>query len=404
MKRKADLLTLVTELKDQMLEKKDFVIPSRFLSMVDGKIVVKTGKEQNNALNDMLKGSGISFTQEQQEVLQLQLLEIAHQQFCEKLGIPKTYFEKMLAGHIGLLDHNVSYWFTNAQKNFLLRTFINPKENKGVLRALLADRFLLLDNYDVLMTALEGIKESGIKIDIESCDLTDKRMYVRFIAPDIEIQAPELLKHYRVPGGSPNEGKTGIMTGFVLSNSEVGHGQFSISPRCVIHACTNGMIFKDDAFSRVHIGKRMDEYTNISWSEETKQKNLQLIMSQVKDAVKAFIRPEFIGSKIQELTLKGAKPLQHPTDTVKNICQELALSEDKENAILNYFVRGGDTNVFGAAQALTFFAHKDADADQQYEFEKLATEVVQDVKEYDKPHIASRSKKTNQLNMGLSNQ
>lgn len=399
-----DLPKLVESLEKQILEKKDFVIPSSSMSMQDSKLIITNNKGVDSSLFKLLKDTGISFSEEDIEKIKLELLEVAHEQVADKLQIPRLYYEKMLDEHHTLLDHNITYWLQKAKKNFLLRTFIDPQTNKGVLRAFLGDKFLLLDNYDVLMTALQAIQETGYKLDIDG-SITDKRMYVRFVAPDIEIQAPELLKTYRTPGKqTDNNGDSGILSGFVISNSEVGHGLFSISPRCVIRACSNGMVFKDDRFSKVHLGKKMGEMEVIKWSEETKQKNLELIMCQVKDAVKTFLSPEFLGKKIAKLTAEGTKALDMPNDCVANVCSSLLLSEEKKNCILNYFIGSGQPTAFGVSQAITYFAHKDADPDERWELEHAAVDVVGSIASYDKPHISKKkpTQPTNQLNIALN--
>lgn len=102
----------------------------------------------------------------------------------------------------------------------------------------------------------------------------------------MEINAPDLLKNYKSPKGGNSAVGDGIITGFVITNSELGQGSFSISPRAVVLKCSNGMVFKNDAFGKIHLGGKMGEYSQIDWSEETKRKNYELIQAQVKDAVK----------------------------------------------------------------------------------------------------------------------
>jgi hypothetical protein len=209
-----------------------------------------------------------------------------------------------------------------------LRTFIDREQRTGIARAMLSDRYNVLDNYDVMLATLEAIRESGINVQIESGDITDTKFYMRFICPILKMEAPELLKNYRVPNGT--QGGNGIISGFVISNSETGNGKFSISPRAVVLACRNGMIFKDALFQKTHLGAKMEEYTTIDWSEETRQKNYQLVISQVKDAIKFYASQEFLGAKIHELLEKGNKELSHPIEAVKNVTKALSISDEKK--------------------------------------------------------------------------
>jgi hypothetical protein len=236
-----------------------------------------------------------------------------------------------------------------------------------------------------MLATLDAIRESGIYVQIESGDITDTKFYMRFVCPDIEMDAPDILKNYRVPDGST--GGNGIISGFVISNSETGNGKFSISPRAVVLACRNGMIFKNDAFQKTHLGSKMEEYTTIDWSEETRQKNYELVCSQVKDAIKYYASEEYLGAKIHELIEKGNKELNHPIETIKNVSKHLSISEDKESSILNYFIKSGDTNAFGVTQALTYFAQHNASPEERYEIESESVMILDSIEEFDKAEI-----------------
>lgn len=396
-----DLQKLLEDLKNQTKIKKDFVVPSAFFEMKNGELRIVNHNAESKALHELLAGTGISVPNDLAETerrISLLPLPVCHQHIAEKLGIPKRYYDKMSqGGNVELLDHNVSHWFKNGgEKNYLIRTFIDPDKGEGVARALLSDQFLTIDNYDILLACLEAIQISSIDpkfFEIKG-EITDKRLYVRFSAPSIEIQAPTLLKQYRVPDGS-GDGNTGIASGFVITNSEVGHGQFSISPRVTILACDNGMTFMEDAFQKKHLGAEMDEFTEIKWSDETKQKNKELIISQVKDGIRLYVSKEYLGAKINKLERLAAKELKHPHDAVKNVCASLNISEESEKNILDYFLRGGDVSPFGVAQALTYHAHKSADADDRYELEAHSVKIMEKIDTYDKPFV--RDKKTQQL-------
>ena len=285
--------------------------------------------------------------------------------------------------NITLLDKNVNHWFSTVPKNYLIRCFSLKGEDKGVVRAILGDRYRILDNLDVLMAALDAVKQSGVNIQIESADITDTKMYVRFIAPDVVQESPTLLKNYRVPNQDKGT-DFGIHAGFILTNSETGHGSSYVAPRLVVSACRNGMILKQDATNKVHLGGRMDE-GRIDWSEETKTKNVELIIAQVKDAVKMYTSLDYLGQSIDKLEGNGNKILTNPIDTITNIGRELNFSEDKQKDLLAYFMQSSDLTGFGAAQAVTYFAHAKADADQQFELEAVAMDIVTNIEKFDKP-------------------
>ena len=392
MKRQTTLAELVNELKDQNLQKKDFVVPANLLSMENGQLVVNNYNEDNTLLK-LLQEVGIK--SEDEKKLILNCLPILHQNLSDKLDIPRRYYNKIQSlKETNLIDMNVSHWLKNMKGNVFLRTFINKDKNEGYARAILSDRYSVIDNFDVLFATLEAVKESGLNLKIEDdgCDLTESKMYIRFILPDVEINAPDLLKNYKSPRGGNSVGD-GIITGFVITNSELGQGSFSISPRAVVLKCSNGMVFKNDAFGKIHLGSKMNEYSSIDWSEETKRKNYELIQAQVKDAVKKFTSEDYLSKKISELNEYAEQDLKHPIETVKNVSKILNITEEKEKSILDFFMRGGDFTAMGVSQALTFYAHETNDADEAHEMEVAAIEILPKIKDMDKPSI-SKSVKT----------
>jgi hypothetical protein len=398
MKRHTTLAELVNELKDQNMQKKDFVVPANLLSMENGQLVVNNYNE-DDSLSKLLKEVGIE--SESNNKLILNCLPILHQNLSDKLDIPRRYYNRIQTlEETQLIDSNVSHWLKNMKGNIFLRTFINKDENKGYARAILSDRYNVIDNFDVLFATLEAVKESGLNLKIEDngCDLTESKMYIRFVLPDVEINAPDLLKNYKNPKGEGSSVGDGIITGFVITNSELGQGSFSISPRAVVLKCSNGMVFKNDAFGKIHLGGKMGEFSQIDWSEETKRKNYELIQAQVKDAVKKFTSEDFLASKISELNEYAEVDLKHPIETVKNVSKFLNITEEKEKSILDFFMRGGDFTAMGVSQALTFYAHETKDADEAHEMESVAIDILPKIKDMDKPSISKSIKTQSILN------
>jgi hypothetical protein len=381
------LQEIVQQLQKQNLLKQDFVVPSKYLKMVGSNLIV-INESKLDSLTKLLLDTGISIDENDLQKIELAVLDCCHSQIGSRLDIPKKYYDKMLIKeqYHHLLDYNVTSWFTEKnENNFLLRTFIDREEKTGIARAILSDRYNVLDNYDVMLYTLDAIRECGINVQIESGDITDTKFYMRFVCPDIEMEAPDILKNYRVPDGT--QGGNGIISGFVISNSETGNGKFSISPRAVVLACRNGMIFKNDAFQKTHLGAKMEEFTTIDWSEETRQKNYELVCSQVKDAIKYYASEEYLGAKIHELVEKGNKELTYPIETIKNVSKHLSISEEKESSILNYFIKSGDTNAFGVTQALTYYAQHNASPEERYEIETESVLILDSIEEFDKAEI-----------------
>jgi hypothetical protein len=196
---KIDLSSLVKELESQKLRKRDLIIPSTALSMEEGRLLLR----DNNAddlLISMLSKAKIAISPTT-TIEYLDITESCHSQISDKLGIPGRYYERLRNEAVDMLDYNVTEWLKRKPSNYFLRTFISNEGDYGIARAFLSDRFKVIDHLDILITALEAIRQSDKKVIIESADLTEQRMYVRFIAPEIVKSAPELLKNYKVPNG-----------------------------------------------------------------------------------------------------------------------------------------------------------------------------------------------------------
>lgn len=355
---------LEQKLTIQNSEKKDLLVKSNRITMMGGLLNIH-GEQQDYVCEPTLP---------------------CHGQIATKLEIPSRYYQKMVEQDKLLLDQNVNAWLSK-QKNakYFIRTF-KKKGANGVARALLSDSYKVIDNLDVLYAALDAIRtfaqKEGVRVEIESSALSDKKMYIRVTAPDIEIEAKNLLKEYRSPSGGVGHG---IISGLVLTNSETGHGTFSVSPRAIVLACRNGLMRPNDAFKKRHLGARLEsEGDNIIWSKETESRNLELIISQVKDAVKTYLSKDYLGKLVDEMTEQGEARLEHPIDAVHNVCKAYGYSDERKTAVLDFFVRGADTRRIGIVQALTYEAHETGNADDAYEAEIIASEVLPTLGKFDK--------------------
>lgn len=353
------LITLVDELKLQHDMKADYVMAPRKLRMTeDGLLVAENAKmaiyEPNQVWHD-----GASFM----------------------LNIPSGYYKRMMEATPQLLSQNVNAWLDlRDQKGVMLRTFENPS-GKNVARAILSDRYNILDNYDVLFAALDAIKKSGLNVEIVEATVTDKRMYLCVTAPQIEVDGKAFLDKYLKEKES--ETGNGIITGLIITNSEVGQGSYEIRPRALVLKCKNGLIVPDDKFRRVHLGAKLDEGA-IQWSEATKQKNYELVISQTTDAINTFLSKDYLNGALVKVAHAHGIHLDHPMDTVQHVCRELMITEEHRQNILDHFLRSGDHTAGGVFQALTFGA-QNMGADDRFEIEAKAYGMIDQIKAHDKP-------------------
>ncbi|MFD8564668.1 DUF932 domain-containing protein [Streptosporangium canum] len=302
--------------------------------------------------------------------------EVFDSGLSDKLGIPLPYLRRMREHKPDLYDANVNGWLAGDERRFLVRC-LSGDGGPGVARAFLSDRYKIIDNLDVLMATLDGVRQAGVDVTIDGCDLTERRMYVRIVCEQISALAPELLRNYR----SPFTGEVGadnpvVFSGFVISNSETGCGAFTIVPRLVVQVCRNGLTINADAMRHVHLGARLEDGP-VRWSAETHEKNLALVTSQTRDAISTFLDVDYVTAKLNELTETASAEIHHPEKTIQLVAKKLSFTAEQQEEILRHFIRGGDLTAGGVLHAVTSAAQNLANADTAYEMEGQALRAMQ---------------------------
>jgi hypothetical protein len=371
--RNATLQDLVALLKDHQSRKIDMVIPANTL--------------RANQANLIVEGAGQEITEDGVTTVDgiYRPTDVADEGLANKLKIPSAYLKRLRAERPDLYDANVNGWLHGGvtdttrrypadSRKFLLRAFRGDDGGEGVARAFLSDRYGIIDNFDVLVAAMKGIQQSGAQATIDRCDLSDRKMYVRVSAPDVAVMAPELLRGYRSPfSGQSGEELPVVHAGFVISNSEVGNGSYTLIPQVVVQVCSNGMTRTVDAMRRTHIGERMDQGV-VQWSAGTERKSLELITSMTQDAVATFLDTGYVQKVVDEVTERATKPVA--SDAVQEVTKRLRFTDEESAGVLDHFIRGGQVTAGGVMQAVTSFSQTVPNADRAYELEALGMEAL----------------------------
>lgn len=371
--RNATLGDLAEILKSQQAAKLDFVAPANTLRSKNGLLTVK--------------GAGVELTEEGVTTKDgtFRPTAVFDEGISDKLGIPLKYVRTLRNERPDLYDANVNGLLHGRtiqrasgpevvhpadQRSFLVRTFRGDDNEPGVARALLSDSYGgVADNFDALTAALDGVRQAGVEIKVETCDLTERRLYVAVSAPAVSVLAPELLKGYR----SPYSGKTGtenpvVFGGFIVSNSETGDGAFSITARLVVEACSNGLKINKDVFRAVHLGSKLESGI-IKFSADTQAKNLALITAKARDAVATFLDVDYVRKAIAALETQAGHELSNPDEAIKIVAKKLAFSDEERAGVLDHFIRGGQITAGGVLQAVTSFCQTIPDADAAHDLE-----------------------------------
>lgn len=320
---------------------------------------------------------------------------VANEGIAAKLDIPIGYLNRMFNRAPKLYQKNVEGWLEQDDRKFLLRLFRGLDSQEGVLRAFLSDQYRVIDNFDVLLAVLDGMSKAGIENPIIDADLTDRRMIVRVTVPEIAVYADKLLEGYRSPfdgtdvgrGWTPErlrevaerEGAGAseklVFAGFVFSNSEVGAGAFSLTPRIVVQVCNNGLQLTAETIRKTHLGGKLEEGL-VQWSEETLRSNLALVTNQTRDAVSTFLDVDFVTKQVQQLEEKAGEKVHQPQAVITNVSKALGFTENQANDILRHFIQGGQLTTGGVMQAVTSAVQEIRDGDVAHDMEAVAVRAL----------------------------
>lgn len=399
--RSGTITALVEMLQRQNDVKFDAVVPASALSFHDGMLHIENAAvrqisiDTDGTLHDVKAPAILAPT------------TVFDAQAAHRLGIPLAYMRTLrarpdaivdcteVAGwdendqdedlwypQMSLLDANVNAWLDDAArrgKRFLVRAFWDQDpDTVGIARSLLSNRFGFTDNYDVILAVLQAIREAGIdtsSLDV-LCDLGERNMRVRVNAPQIGVDATEMLRNYR----DPRTGRYGrdypiVNAGIVLGNSETGGGAFYGAPRITWQVCTNGQTRTVDGFREVHLGSTLPEQT-IVWSEATHEANLELIKAKTRDAVQTWMSAKYVDEVLHGMREHYDTPIENAAATIERVAKAHKFTDDEAASILDMFIKGGELTAGGVMQAVTAAAQNVDDPDRSAEYEDMAFDVL----------------------------
>jgi hypothetical protein len=150
--RNGELAEVAAALQSRRTMADDYVVPARQLSLDDdGQLIISEQMPE-----------GIAPLERPHD-----LTTVASSQLAERCDIPLPYWRRMAEGHRDLLAANANYWLQRDGRSFLVRTLRHPDDTDqpGLARAVLSDRYKVMDDLDVLMAALDGIQQAGLNPD-----------------------------------------------------------------------------------------------------------------------------------------------------------------------------------------------------------------------------------------------
>lgn len=315
---------LIAELERQKATKKDYVLDTQSLKMRDD--------------------ACIAFPDESGLDIAFEPTLWCHEQIAQKTIIPSQYYERCYTKNKPLLAANVNAWMGSKERR-MVRTL------DGKARAFVSDRFKAMDNVDLLYSAAVIFKE--LDVGIIRADLSDLHFYIKAICPNI--------KRELAPGDN-------VVSGVVLSNSEVGAGALKIE-WFAYRLLTNTGVVGETMDSRTHIGGRLDTgmYTDETIASITKTTWLE-----VRDIISSTISQRRLDQWIEMLQVSKEIPLQAtPTELAYGSWKGVDVSKDEKDKIIKHLLGDSQGSTqFGWSQAFASTAEELGSAERRIELEK----------------------------------
>jgi hypothetical protein len=279
------------------------------------------------------------------------LTDWAHGQLADKLGIPRKYYQRMLdSKRFWLLAENVNAWLSEEGKR-LIRIM------DGKIRAILSDRYRIMDNYDIVFLALDEFKRRET-VEIHRIDLTETMLYLKAID--------------RTLTDSVRNGDI-VYGGLIIRNSEVGASALRVEPFILRKVCSNGLILQH-SLKRIHLGRQTLEIGEIEWSDETRMLEDKALWSKVRDIIRATFDRRIFHSWVEKLKESTKIEIKKPMEAVNNIVGHLGLSEEQKQKLLMHF---SEPTKYGLINAITNLAGQTKNVEEQVKLEEFAGEILQ---------------------------
>ena len=344
MKQGKTLNELAAEISRQNETKRDFLADSRKVYM---------DPNTNNLEVDLTEAGA-----DVQHVEEFPVRPHAHGQLANILDIPKRYYDRMPPD---LRAMNVNHWLRAEPKDRMIRTL------DGQVRAVVSSKYRPLDNFD-LANAVLPILQEQTDMKIESCEITETRMYLKALFPRIEGDV-----------GDPGLGMHDIVqAGISISNSEVGAGSLRAEVIAFRVVCLNGMI-TSTGMRRTHVGKNieLDEAAAEIFSDTTRQADDHAFWLKVQDTVRATVTQSSFDKIIETMKATKGYALGEPVAAVERVVKRFGLSEDEGGGILTHLVEGGDLSGFGLLNAVTRYSQDVDDYDRATDIERLGGQIIE---------------------------
>lgn len=304
---------------------------------------------------------------ESDELERFEITENFHKQVAARLKVPSKYYFRLLEDHRDLLLENINTLFEREPQIRMVRTL------DGRARAFLSNSFRRVDNEQILERSLPVIR-NDFDTKLLNTFVDENRMRLKCLFTGDE---------HKIDLGETATGRTRdiVHTGFEMGNSEVGKGSYYIRGFLYRGYCLNGCVYGSEetaSFRQVHVGSRLGIDTGMILSNETMEKEDELIISASRDVLATLASPEFaqeVGTKLR--ALKERDPVKSAQAAVESVSTELGLSDTESASALEGFIRDQDYSQWGMVNAVTQVANTVESYERSSQLEECGNKIIQ---------------------------
>jgi hypothetical protein len=291
----------------------------------------------------------------------------AHGQLANYTGIPKTYYDRMLAEDPALLSFNVNTWFQANHSERMIRAYDARQTGEGIElalgRAFLSNRYRRLDSLELAESFVPMLADPASGWTIHQCGLTDLRMHIEAVFPNLTTDI------------NPAVGDE-VALAVKIQTSDVGAGAVSVQLGVHRLVCTNLMVVPSYSKRQVHIGGATGAIAEVL-SDRTLRMEDRLTIRKLRELVAGMADAEAFRKIAGTLRATTEVQLEEPIAAAQLLARSTGLTETELGKVQNELARAGDPTLWGLTNALTATA-RELDYERKAELETAAGKLVED--------------------------
>ena len=288
-----------------------------------------------------------------------EMSDVAHSQLAEMLDIPGKYYNRLRYGAPELLSVNVNHWLEEiGDERKMLRTL------DGKARAILSKSYKIVDHDAIFGDIMSYLHDAGATIS--TCEITDKKLYIRATFPiEGEVKLGDVVR-----------------AGVQISNSEVGQGAVNTQAWTYRITCLNGMVMHAEGMRArsLHLGGGygMTDGEYRLYAEDTIKADAKAISLKTRDIIKQCADPALFDGMLKQM--RAAAENELPAIAVGGMIgllpKEFGITKSETIHALDHFIKGGNLDQWGLANAVTRVAQDVGGFDRRVELEEIGGKIT----------------------------